>query len=366
MKKFFIGLAVVVVIGLGLFVFLKPTAKVATVVSGKATNAVSGNVTVQAEYQMDLKSEISGRLIKSELDPGKKVEAGAILAQLDTGDLQLEIEKIETDYEAAKKRIAVGSMYKLDLETARQDLDNYERLTKTGNYAPGDLEKQRRLVKQIEQRVAVEEVAQKQEIANLENTLKVKKRQLEKMTITAPFEGVVSAVYLRPGDLINSNAAIATLITTSRAVEAKISQEDFASVKLNQPALVRFTGHEGNNYDATVSKILPTAEADTQRYPILLEVKCPPELLVPGLTGEVSVIVGTRDAKAIIPRRALFGNNVYVIVDGRIRLRKVEVGYVALNKAEILKGLSPGDLIVVEDLDKYRDGDRVNTETVTQ
>ncbi len=364
MKKWLFAVAALVAAIVFLLAVLKTEAQVSAVTKGRATNAVSGSVTVQAEFQMELKSEIGGRLLRCELDPGAKVATGAILAQIDPGDLNLEIERIESDYEAARQRIAVGSAIKLELESATENLENFERLTKAGNYAPGELEKQRRLVKQIEQRLALENVARKQEIANFQNTLKVKRRQRDKMTITAPFDGVVSLVYARPGDLINPNVPIATLITTSRAVEAKISQENFADIRLGLKATVRFLGRENATYDATVVKILPTADAETQRYPILLEVKCPPEVLVPGLTGEVNVIVGSRDAQALIPRRALFGTNVYVVENGRVQLRKVEVGYVSLNIAEVTKGLVPGDLVVVEELDQFRDGDRVRTTLV--
>ncbi|MEI7553484.1 MAG: efflux RND transporter periplasmic adaptor subunit [Verrucomicrobiota bacterium] len=364
MKKWLFAVAALVAAIVLLLAVLKTEAQVSAVTKGRATNAVSGSVTVQAEFQMELKSEIGGRLLRCELDPGAKVATGAILAQIDPGDLNLEIERIESDYEAARQRIAVGSAIKLELESATENLENFERLTKAGNYAPGELEKQRRLVKQIEQRLALENVARKQEIANFQNTLKVKRRQRDKMTITAPFDGVVSLVYARPGDLINPNVPIATLITTSRAVEAKISQENFADIRLGLKATVRFLGRENDTYEATVVKILPTADAETQRYPILIEVKCPPEVLVPGLTGEVNVIVGSRDAQALIPRRALFGTNVYVVENGRVQLRKVEVGYVSLNIAEVTKGLVPGDLVVVEELDQFRDGDRVRTTLV--
>ncbi len=364
MKKALIAVVVLVAAVFGLMMFLKPVAKVVAVVPGIAVKSVPGSVTIEAEYQMDMKSEISGRLVKSDLDPGKPVTAGMVLAQIDTGDLALEIERIQSDYEARKQSIAVGSAIKLDLESAKESLENFERLTKTGNYPVGELEKQRRLVKQIEQKLALEGVTQKQDIANFENTLRTKRRQLDKMTITAPFDGVVSAVFARPGDLINANAPIATIITTSRAVEAKISQEDFADIRLDQKARVRFLGRDNDTYDATVVKILPTAEAETQRYLIHLDVKCPVDVLVPGLTGEVNIIVGQRAAKALIPRRALFGNNVYVVQDGRVQLRKVEVGYVSLNIAEVTKGLEAGDQVIVEELDKFRDGDRVSTETV--
>lgn len=363
-KRLLWALIAVVAVGLLLYVVLKPTARVAEVVSGVAVKAVPASVTVQAEFAMELKSEIGGRISKSELDMGGKVPAGTVLAQIDTGDLELTMEQTQSDYEAAKKRIAAGSAIKLELETAREQLAEYERLTKLGQYPPAELEKQRRLVKQVELRLALEDVTNKSLIDSYENTIRVQKRQLDKMTITAPFDGIVSAVFARPGDLIGANAPIATLISTSRTVEAKISQEDFADIKLGQKATVRFLGRDNDTYQATVEQILPTAEADTQRYLIHLDVKCPPEVLVPGLTGEANIIVGQRDAKALIPRRALFGNNVYAVEGGRVRLKKVEVGYVGMNIAEITKGLAPGDLVVVEELDKFRDGDRVSTELI--
>ncbi len=237
-------------------------------------------------------------------------------------------------------------------------------MTKAGNYPPAELEKQRRSVKQIQQRLELEKVANALELENYENTLKVKRRQLAKMTITAPFEGVVSAVYARPGDLINPNTSIATLISTSRTIVAKISEENFANVRVGQIATVRFLGYGDGLYDAKVVKILPTADPETQRYIVYLDVKIDPELLKPGLTGEVNITTGERDSQTLIPRRALFDNQVYVVADGRVQLRKVGVGYISLNIAEVTKGLATGDEVSVEELEKFRDGDRVRPEIV--
>src|ERR1051326_2332887 len=72
---------------------LRPVAHVAPVVAGLATNSVSASVLVAAERISPLTSEIGGRLQKSELDPGKIVKEGDVLAQIDTGDIDLEIEK---------------------------------------------------------------------------------------------------------------------------------------------------------------------------------------------------------------------------------------------------------------------------------
>ena len=365
MKRILIIIAASVAVVVLIAALLKPTAKVAPVTKGRATSSVPGSVTVQAEYQMELKSEIGGRVIKSELDPGQAIKAGMVLVQLDTGDLTLEIEQIENEYETAKKRIAVGSAIKLDLESATESLQNFERLTKAGNYPAAELEKQRRLVKQIEQRLALEGVTNAQLLATYENTLKVKRRQLEKMTIVAQFDGVVSQVFARPGDLIGTGAPIAVLIATSRTVEAKISEENFSGIQLGQKASVRFLGYGDWQYEATVTKILPTADSETQRYIVHLEVKIEPEKLIPGITGEVSIIVGERMSEANIPRRALFGNSVYVVEKGRVKLRTVELGYVSLTMVEVLKGLKAGDLVIVDQLDHFRDGDRVRTDVVS-
>jgi RND family efflux transporter MFP subunit len=360
MKKIIIAIAVVIVLAAAAFVMLlRPVAEVATVTSDQAVNTVPGSVDVRAEYQMDLRSEIGGRLLTSKLDPGDPVKEGAKLAQLDTSDLKLDIERIENDYEAFKEQKAIGSSLVLDLDTATENLANYERLAKDGRYPLADLEKQRRAVKQIQQRVALEKVGNQQTVANYENTLAVKHRQLAKMTLTAPFDGVISQVYAHPGDLISGGAPIATLIATNRIVEAKISEENFADIKLGQSATVRFLGYGEKLYQAKVTKILPTADPDTQRYVVYLDVKIDREKLVPGITGEVSIVVGERHADAIIPRRALLGNDVFVVADGRAELRRVEVGYTSLTAAEILKGLKAGEQVIVERTDTFRDGDRV-------
>jgi len=364
MKKILIAVATLIVAAVALSMIMRPTAQVATVVKGRAFDLVPGSVIVQAEFQTEVKSEIGGRVIRSELDEGEQVAAGATLVQVDTGDTVLEIEQIQSDYDAKKKAIAVGSAIKLDLETAREDLANYERLTKTGNYPVAELEKQRRKVKAIEQKLKLEEVTNAQAIATYENTLKVKRREVEKMRITAPFPGTVSKVFARPGDLIDKGSPIAILISTGRTVEARINEENFSGIRPGQKASVRFLGYGNTQYDATVTKVLPTADPETQRYIVHLDVKIEKEKLIPGITGEVSIEIGARDAQAIAPRRALFGSNqnVYVVESGRVKLRRVKPGYVSLVGVEILEGLKAGDKVIVDQLDRFRDGERVRIE----
>jgi len=343
----------------GYLYFSRPAAYVAEVRAGRAVKAVPGSITVQAEYEMQLRSDLGGRVLRSFIEKGQHVSEGDVLCELDTGDLRLDIERIENEYETAKRRLAVGSAVELQLATSAENLAEFERLNRAGRYADSELTKRRREHAQVEQRAALEKVNNAQTLASYENTLRQRQRQLEKMTLRAPFDGVVSQVYARAGDLIGGGASIATLISTSRTVEAKISEEDFADIRVGQKVNARFLPYGAALYDGTVSKILPTADPTTQRYIVELEVEIDPARLVPGITGEVTIVVGEREAKALIPRRALFGSSVYVVREGRVELRSVSVGYVSLTTVEITKGLEAGEQVIVEALDQFREGQRV-------
>jgi len=363
-------LTLIVVGGVAAVLILRSgsTAKVAAVTKGRAVNSVPGTVVVRAEYEQPLVSEVAGRVIEKDfnLDPGKKVKKGDILCRIETTDLNIDIEQVESELAAVKRRVEVGSLIELERQTARESLDQYERMYKLGSVSESDIAKQRRAYKAIEVRVENEKISNQSSLDGYITSLKVKRRIAEKMTILAQFDGVVSAAFVHPGALIDAKTSLATIIAINRAVEAKISQENFAGIAVGQSAIVRFLGYENQIYDAKTVKILPTAEAETQRYIVHLDVdvRGKTDLLVPGLTGEVSIVVGERDAQALVPRRAVFGNGVYVVQDGRVKRRKVELGYVSLNIVEVTKGLQPGELVIVEDIDKFRENDRVTAEVV--
>ncbi len=359
-----IGAVVLLVLAFVGAFLIRPEAVVAKVAAGKAIDQVPGSVTVRAEYAMQLKSEHGGRVLESELDEGKEVREGQILVQLDPADVQLEIARIEGDLVAARSRAEVGPLSAIDLEGAKADLANAERQLRLGSISESEFQQQQRVVQQLEKKVQLEDVANKQAVDILENQLETKKRQLEKMRIFASFDGKISEVFARKGDLISGGAPIATVISTSRTVEAKISEENFAGIKLGQRARVRFLGYGSELYDAKVTKVLPTADPETQRYIVHLEVSIDPSLLVPGITGEVNIVVNERESRTIIPRRALFQNSVFVVNGSEIEQRRVDTGYMGLNQVEVLKGVKEGELVVVENLDTFRPGDSVRTRLV--
>ena len=344
--------------------YLRPVAKVETVISGDAVDAEPGSVVVKERYSMQMKTAIPGRVLNKDyrLETGLKVKEGDILAHLDTSDVEVAIEQVQNMINAATQRMQLGSAQKYALESAKSDFINTERLFKMGQISDSDYQKARRAVETINQQLALEKVRDEEDLKTDENTLKTKKLELEKMTIKAPFDGIVSVVNAHPGDLINTGDPIITMITTDRIVEAKISEENFANIRPGEKVSGRFLPYGAWVYNGTVTKVLPTADPETQRHLVDLNITdIEPEKLIPGITGEVSIEVGRHPAKSIIPRRALLNENVYVVKNGKVELRPVKKGFVWLTGVEILEGLEPGEQVIVEDLDSFHDGDSVGT-----
>jgi RND family efflux transporter MFP subunit len=344
---------------------LRPVALIAPAVRGKAVRTVPGTVEVKAEYTIELKSAVGGRVLSSELDVGKAVSRNDTLVQIDTGDIDLEIERYKNEITAARRKVELGSTKRADLLNKRDTLANLERQVKVGTYPQGEYDKEKRLLEQLGQLTELDEVNLKLALETNENMLRTKLREKEKMTILAPSDGVVTAVAARVGDLIGSNSPIATIISVGRTIEAKISEENFAAIKLGQTASVRFLTFGADQYNAKISKILPAADPTTQRYTVFLDIFLPEgRVLLPGLTGEVSIIISERPNAVIIPRRALIGEYVYVVAGGRVEQRKVVKGYDSLNRVEITSGLEAGETVIIEQLDRFREGDRVRTQVL--
>jgi len=119
--------------------------------------------------------------------------------------------------------------------------------------------------------------------------------------------------------------------------------------------------------------VLPFAEAETQRYKVLLEVDpttIAPEKLIPFGTGEVTITVGEHPNQPLIPRRAVFngrdGTYVWVVKDGRVERRKVTMGFSGLNIAEVTTGLEKGEEVILDAIDQFSDGQRVHPTPTTE
>ena len=135
-------------------------------------------------------------------------------------------------------------------------------------------------------------------------------------------------------------------------------------LRVNAHGPVTVQANTANNITFTVRvSVRARTEAEArgvmQRYTVRLDVKIAPERLVPGLSGEASVILGERADALLVPRRALLGDAVLVVKDGRVERRRVTRGFATLEEAELTAGVAAGELVITENLDAFQAGGRV-------
>ncbi|MBK1879056.1 efflux RND transporter periplasmic adaptor subunit [Pelagicoccus mobilis] len=340
---------------------MKPVALVAVAKRHVAVRSVPGTVQVTAKQETAVRSDLQGRAVSTNLVLGETVKEGDVLVSLDLGDIEISIEKVQIDIEAAKLLLEQGSSRQFDLVTLEERLAESERKLEAGIASESEVESRRRDVTELEQTIEAELNAKEVRIAQYENELKLLERNREKMTIRAPFDGVITDVFAYRGDLIGGGQEIARIISLDRIVEVKVSEENFSGIEIDQIARVKFLGYGDDTFDATVSKTLPVADPLTQRYTVHLEVDIPTEKLFPGLTGEATITLDERDKAIIIPGTAIIGDRVFVVEDGVVGMKKIQKGYGSLTNVEILTGLDEGEQVIVEDLDLYKVGDQVRT-----
>ena len=113
-------------------------------------------------------------------------------------------------------------------------------------------------------------------------------------------------------------------------------------------------------YPAKISRVLPTADKENQQYTVFLNVEIDTDKLLPGLSGEASIIRKKIPNALIIPRRALLGDYVFKVENNIAVFTPVKVGVRGLNNVEISEGLSEGDVIVTDGMSGLKDGDSIS------
>ena len=334
---------------------------VETVERGTATDGVPGSVVVTADKGLQtLKVELGGRVESSEaLDAGRSFKKGDVLLQLDTSEVKRAFTDAERVHRESKERFKIQNQADEQRQVEQRKLDETERLQKDGHVSLEDYKAAKRAFDQFVINQDLADFDRKRADEAFDRAKAENERTLEKMRVVAPSDGIIESVFVAPGALIGAGATVATFYSNERVVTAEVSEEEIAKVKLGDPATVKLLSYP-KDFEAEVIKILPFANADTRRYQVQLKVQAPLEVLRPNATGEVAITVGKHDNAALVPRRAIFsGSYVYVVNGGRIEKRQLELGFKGFNKAEVLKGLAPGDVVVVEDLDRLRDGQHV-------
>lgn len=350
-----------------------PTVAYAHATRGPVSQFVTGSVTVSAAAESQITSPENGTILTANysLKEGQAVKAGDLLAQLDPDEIPFEQTEAQLKLDQVNRQLAGKLPSEIDLERMTNDVADKKALSEAGILGKADYA-EFKLQVDAQQALATKErsdLVTQQRV--LENSLADYADQLKRLDLIAPYDGVITTVVAHPGDLLSKGQPVANIIGRELKISAEVNQDDIADVRVNESAEIQFFAYpyKVNQVPATVKLILPSSDPLTQRFTVLLEVANPPVPVVVGLTGEVVFVAGEHDNVLRVPRRALYGNRVFVVTDGRVEARPVTPGFETLLQAEIKDNADPhqtvreGEIVLTENLDLFRDGDRVRLST---
>jgi len=356
-------IAVVALVGSGIWSRVRANAQLRTETSQVAITAVSvvspqrttpeqeiilpGNV--QPFITSPIYSRTNGYLRKWYVDIGAHVKTGQLLAEIETPEVDQQLEQSLSNLNTAKANLALAEITKNRYEgllkshaVAQQDVDNAD-----GNYNAN---------------AAIVEAAQ----ANVKQLQAL--QSFEK--IYAPFDGVVTARNTDIGDLINSgsNSGVKTdLFHIAQPgvlrVYVNVPEEYSQGVKVGMTADLALAEFPGRRFQG---KLVRTAEAinvSTRTLLIEIDVDNPSGTLLTGSYAEVHLKVSSQASTFLLPVNTLIfrseGLQVGIVKDGNVALTTVTPGHDFGDQIEIVAGLKSNDEIIINPPDSIVSGQKV-------
>ncbi len=285
--------------------------------------------TIRAVHEVGVASKILARVKEIRIKAGQRVARGEILALLDEADLKARLEQAQAAEIAASAR----------LDQAKADLVRGERLKARQAISAEELEKMN-----TEARMATAEFDRaKQAVSEARITE-------DYATIKAPIAGIIVDKKVNEGDTLQPGQVLATMYDPGRMQMVASVRESLAQkLSVGQELAARIDTLDMDCH-ATISEIVPEAQAESRSFQVKVTGPCPPEI-ISGMFGRIYIPLDEERVLAIPPeaiRKVGQLSEVDVLTDqGNIARRVVQPGRLLKQGREILSGLKPGEKIRV-------------------
>ncbi|RMH95486.1 MAG: efflux RND transporter periplasmic adaptor subunit [Calditrichaeota bacterium] len=174
--------------------------------------------------------------------------------------------------------------------------------------------------------------------------------RLEKHRILAPFDGAILSADVRPGTPVINGARLGQIINLENLeVEVPVPTADIAWIERRRPVILSAEGLP-ETWAGVIRRVGKAIDPKTQTVPVYIGVSANPGRdLFQGLFLRADFSGRTVPHGMRIPREALYQEQyVYLIKQGRLAYRKVEIARRELNSVIITGGVAPGDTLVTE------------------
>lgn len=328
--------------------------------------------------RVDVGSTLTGRVLQVAVAAGAMVKSGDLLVRLESDELRATLAQARAGETQAAARLAglrstgrsvaqagvaqAASM----LVAAQADLQRTQELMAQGFISQARMDEARRALAVAQaqmdgaaaQRAAVAEpgtdVAQAQAQLALATSAKAAAAaRLDQAVLSAPADARVLARAVEPGQIVQPGRALFTLaLAGPLQLVAQVDERYLEQLQVGQVASVLADAYPTQRFTARVLSIAPLVDAQRGAIEVRFSVAQPPAFLREDMTLSVEVETARLEQALVVPAAALradasAGQSVWIVRDGRVQARAVRLGLRTLADAEIVDGLSAGDVVLL-------------------
>ena len=294
-----------------------------------------------------------------------EARAGVESNRAQVADAQAAFDRAALDYDRAKNLFAAESITKTDYDAAKAQ---YEATRAKLDSARGQLEvSQARVVTARAQAGQAQAKIRTAEALTAEASI-----PLQDTVLHAPTSGVVLERKVEVGALVTPNAP-AFVLADLTSVKAAFGVPDLAlrHVRTGDTLRLYTEALPGQEFTGHVSRVSPSADANSRVFDVEVTIPNPQGLLKPGMIASIEVREEAAQTEvAVVPLTAVVaskdGANAYAVyvVEGqggghRARLRRVALGAAFGNSVAVTEGVSAGELVVTTGATLIADGEQV-------
>ncbi|HUF28213.1 MAG TPA: efflux RND transporter periplasmic adaptor subunit [Gemmatimonadaceae bacterium] len=262
--------------------------------------SAAGNAAAMREWKVT--NQVGGRVQSVSVRDADRVARGRVLVRLDSIDHAFEVRQRRADLAAKEAAYRVETLFD-------------ERITDP------EVRAERERAARIKSGLDQAEVSLQQAELNL-----------QRVTIRAPFAGVVADVKAVPGAYIQPNADLMTVQELDPIkVEVNVLESEVGFLQAGSRASVRFSAYPGEDFLGRIMTINPVVDRDTRTARVTVHVPNPNGRILPGMYARVSLEARKFPNRILVPRAAVLERDqrrtlVFVVEDERAKWRYVVTG----------------------------------------
>jgi len=279
-----------------------------TVARGDLTLTVTANGTIQPTRSINIGSELSGTVLKVNVDVNDHIKKGQVLVVLDTAKLQDQILRSHAALDAAQALVAQTVATTAESRASLTRLDEVARLS--GGLVPSKTELD--TARATLARSVGLEASARAGVNDAKAALSTDQINLSKASISAPADGIVLTRTVDPGNAVAASLQAVTLFTVAEDLArvrlwVYVDEADVGSVKLGQDATFTVSAYPTRNFPARITRVGfgSTITDNVVTYLTYLDVVNTDLSLRPGMTATATITATTRTNVLLVPNTAL-------------------------------------------------------------